>query len=41
MDKQRGKIVIYVTDQRLYEAHPGDDYDKIKAEAKKPLDAVV
>ncbi len=32
---------IYAGGQKLYEAHPGDDYDKIKSEVKKALDATV
>ena len=32
---------IYAGAEKLYEAHPGDDYVKIKAEVKKALDAVV
>ena len=32
---------IYAGEQKFYEAHPGDDYDKIKAEVKQALDAVV
>ena len=32
---------IYAGEQKLYEAHPGDDYDKIKAEVKQALDAVI
>ena len=32
---------IYAGGQKLYEAHPGDDYDKIKSEVKAALDAVV
>ena len=32
---------IYADGQKLYEAHPGDDYETIKANVKKALDAVV
>ena len=32
---------IYAGADKLYEAHPGDDYAKIKAEVKRALDAVV
>ena len=32
---------IYTGALKLYEAHPGDGYEKIKAEVKKALDAVV
>ena len=32
---------IYIDGQKLYEAHPGDDYKTIKANVKKALDAVV
>ena len=32
---------IYAGAQKLYEAHPGDDYGKIKAAVKAALDAVV
>ena len=32
---------IYAGEQKLYEAHPGDDYEKIKAEVKQALDAVI
>ena len=32
---------IYAGADKLYEAHPGDSYEKIKAEVKKALDALV
>ena len=32
---------IYAGGQKLYEARPGDDYETIKANVKKALDAVV
>ena len=32
---------IYAGGEKLYEAHPGDDYDTIKAEVKAALGAVV
>ena len=32
---------IYAGAEKLYEAHPGDDYDKIKTEVKQALDAVI
>ncbi len=32
---------IYAGTDKLFEAHPGDDHDKIKAEVKRALDAVV
>ncbi len=32
---------IYAEGKKLYEAHPGDNYDKIKAAVKKALDAVM
>ena len=32
---------IYAGEEKLYEAHPGDDYDKIKAAVKAALDAIV
>ena len=32
---------IYAGADKLYEAHPGDSYEKIKAEVKRALDAVV
>ncbi len=32
---------IYSGADKLYEAHPSDGYDKIKAEVKKALDAVI
>ena len=32
---------IYAGAQKLYEAHPGDSYETIKAEVKAALDAVV
>ena len=32
---------IYAGADKLYEAHPSDSYEKIKAEVKRALDAVV
>lgn len=32
---------IYAGADKIFEAHPGDSYEKIKAEVKKALDAVV
>ena len=32
---------IYAGERKLYEAHPGDSYEKIKANVKKALDTVV
>ena len=32
---------IYAGGEKLYEAHPGDSYETIKAEVKKALDAMM
>ena len=32
---------IYAGEEKLYEAHPGDDYETIKAAVKAALDAVI
>ncbi|MGI6262539.1 MAG: glutaredoxin [Succiniclasticum sp.] len=32
---------LYVGEKKIYEAHPGDDYETIKANVKKALDAAL